>query len=462
MDKRELSGELASSIDLLSAWIESQMAYKGLPGLSIGIIYDQELVWSKGFGFADVEKKIPASPKTLYRIASISKLFTSTALLHLRDAGKLQMDDPIQKHLPWFSIQNKHADSPPILLRHLITHTSGLPRESAFPYWDTAVFPSYEEVKKALPEQELTLRPETRWKYSNLALSLAGCVVAAVSGMSYEDYVEQHILKPLGMLDTHVRTIPQDHPDFAVGYGRRMPGNSRSIRPFGDCKGITPAANLTTSVQDLAKFAMLQFRDGPAGGKQILSGHTLREMHTVHWLDEDWQIGWGWGFMVLRVRGKTFIGHGGSLMGFRTNLMLCPKDKVAVVVLTNADDGDPAFYADKAMEWVTPGLLKMYAPKPVKKEIDPLWKKYVGKYRSAWGDTQILIRNDELVAIDPSVADPTADIIKLLPVAEHTFQVEMKNGFGDVGELAVFELDNLGKVIRLRIGENPTNPVDMW
>ncbi len=462
MNKSELNEEMTSSIDLLSAWIEAQMAYKGLPGLSIGIVYDQQLVWAKGYGFANIDKKIPATPKTLYRIASISKLFTSTALLHLRDAGKLQLDDPVNKYLPWFSIRVKMDDTPPILLRHLITHTSGLPREAAFPYWDTAAFPTYEEIRETLPSQQLVLRPDTRWKYSNLAVSLAGSVVAAVSGMSYEDYVEQNILQPLGMLDTFVRTVPQDHPDFAVGYGRRMPDLSRELRPFGDCKGITPAANLTTNVQDLAKFAMLQFRDGAAGDAQILSGHTLREMHAVHWLDESWQTGWGWGFMVMRIKGKTFIGHGGSLMGFRTNLMLCPQEKVGVIVLTNADDGDPSFYAEKAYEWVAPALLKMYAPAPEKEKAEEGWRRYVGKYRNPWGDMQILIRDGKLIAIDPSSPDPTVDIIHLKPTAEHTFIVEMKSGFGDIGEPVVFDVDASGKVTQIIFGGNHFLPVETW
>jgi CubicO group peptidase (beta-lactamase class C family) len=91
--------EVASNIDLLSAWIEAQMAYNGQPGISIGVVYDQELLWARGFGYANVEQKIAAMPQTIYRIASITKLFTSTAILQLRDAGKLQLDDPITRHL---------------------------------------------------------------------------------------------------------------------------------------------------------------------------------------------------------------------------------------------------------------------------------------------------------------------------------------------------------------------------
>ncbi len=238
--------EVASNIALLSAWIESQMAYRQQPGLSMGIVYDQELVWAQGFGYANVEQKVAATPQTIYRIASITKLFTATAMLQLRDAGKLQLDDPIVKHLPWFNVQNHYPDAPSITIAHLLTHTSGLPRESAFPYWTDNNFPTREEMMGVLPQQETILPTENTWKYSNLALSLAGEIVAAVSGMGYADYVQQHILDPLDMSSTFVRSPDPDHPRLATGYGRRMPDNSREICPSTDCKGITPAGNMST------------------------------------------------------------------------------------------------------------------------------------------------------------------------------------------------------------------------
>ncbi|HMN31270.1 MAG TPA: serine hydrolase domain-containing protein, partial [Caldilineaceae bacterium] len=146
------------------------MAYREQPGLSIGVVYDQELVWAKGFGYANLERHEPATPQTLYRIASITKLFTSTAILQLRDAGKLQLDDPLSNFLSWFAIKQRFPEAPPITLRHLLTHTSGLPRESAFPYWVDNEFPSREQIQARLPEQETALPSETKWKYSNLGL----------------------------------------------------------------------------------------------------------------------------------------------------------------------------------------------------------------------------------------------------------------------------------------------------
>ena len=454
--------EVASKIDLLSAWIEAQMAYKWSPGLSIGIVHDQELVWARGFGYADVDKKVAATPRTLYRIASITKLFTATAILQLRDAGKLQLDDPLTKHLDWFNVQNRHPDAPPITIRHLLTHTSGLPREAAFPNWTDDQFPTRQQLRETLPQQETILPTETEWKYTNLALTLAGEIVAAVSGQEYPDYIQHHILDPLGMESTLVRPPNPDHPLLATGYGRRLPDNSRSTAPSVDCQSITPAANMTSSVEDLTRFVMLQFRDGPAGGSQILRGSTLREMQRVHWLAPDWQAGRGLGFHLTRQKEKTYIDHGGGLKGYATRVVTCPADRIGVIALTNANDGDPRAVAEKAFEWAAPAILKVTRPEPQAKEPDPAWQRYVGRYRDFWGDSQVLVLDGDLVLINPTLPDPIEAIERLVPVAEDVFRTETKEGFGANGELVVFEMDAKGRVERVKTGENYIYPLAEW
>jgi CubicO group peptidase (beta-lactamase class C family) len=454
-------GNVRSSIGLLSAWIEWQMAYSGLPGLSIGILHDQELVWAAGFGRAGLEPARPATPDTLYRIASITKLFTSTALLQLRDAGKLRLDDPVVRHLPWFRIGRVPADAPETTIRHLLTHTAGLPREAGFPYWTDGAFPTAAQIRERLATQQAALPAEAEWKYSNLGLTLAGEIVAAVSGQAYPEYVADHILEPLGMLRTWVTTPPADHPDLATGYARRLPAGGRAAAPFTDGRGITPAANMTTCVSDLARFAMLQFRDGPAGDAQILRGSTLREMQRVHWLEPDWEAGWGLGFRIVRTRGKTYVGHGGSLRGYRTLVHLCPADRIGVIVLTNADDGNPLQFAEKAFQWVAPAILKVVAP-PAPAGPPAGWQRYAGRYRNPWGDVQVLAVEGRLAMVDPSLPDPMLAITWLHPTAEHTFRSETKNGFGSHGEPVVFELSADGGVARLKIGENFMTPVTEW
>jgi D-alanyl-D-alanine carboxypeptidase len=452
--------EVRSAIELLEAWIEAQRAYRELPGLSIGIVHDQSVLWARGFGWADVDRREPATADTLYRIGSVTKLFTATAILILRDAGKLRLDDPLAAYLPWFEMKAASSEADPVTIRHLITHTSGLPREGAFPYFTDNQFPTIDEIRSRLPMQTRPLPTETRWKYSNLGATLAGEVVAAVSGEPYADFVRRTILEPLGMSATQVESPRAGAPRLATGYTRWLPARERTPAPFNDLRGLTAAGNMTTSVTDLARFAMLQLRGGAAGGSQILSGRTLAEMQRVHWLEPEWQAGWGLGFRVLRIRGKTFVGHGGSLRGFRSELRICPADKLAFIVFINADDGETWMYQDKAIEWVGGAIASVTKPAPP--TADPAWLRYVGRYRSAWMDIQILVRGGELIVIGPTTPDPLLAPSTLKPAGEHTFRLETKDGYGNPGELVVFEVDADGRVSRARFGENYTERIESW
>lgn len=450
-----------AALDLLESWVESQVAYAGWPGLSAAVVHDQAVIWSRGFGLASVERGEPATADTLYRIASVTKLFTATAIMQLRDAGKLGLDDSVAAHLPWFAVQPARPDAPPITIRHLLTHTAGLPREAGLPYWTDGRFPEREELPALIAGLSAVLPAETRWKYTNLGPTLSGEVVAAVSGQPYARYVREAILEPLGMERTLVASPAADHPGLADGYTRRLPGNApRTRAPRTDGRGITPAANMTTSVSDLARFAMLQFRDGAAGGAQVLRGSTLREMQRVHWLEPDWAAGWGLGFRVVRLGGRTLCGHGGRLRGYRTQLQLCPAERVGVIVMINADDGMPLAIADRAIEWVAPAIARATAQE--RAAADPAWTRYAGRYRSPWADMRVLVYDGGLVAIDPSLPDPTEGMTRLLPVAEHAFRMESADGYTSHGELMVFEMGPDGRVARVRIGTNYAQPVAEW
>src|SRR3989442_15507938 len=165
--------EVAAALTVLDSWIAATVAQREQPGLSIGVVYDQDLIWAKGYGYADLERRVPTTPSTIYRIASISKLFTATAIMQLRDAGKLRLDDPVSDRLPWFSIKKTYDGGPPITIRHLITHTSGLPREVDGVNWSDLRFPTRDDMMRVLPGPETVFPPDTEWKYSNLAVSLA-------------------------------------------------------------------------------------------------------------------------------------------------------------------------------------------------------------------------------------------------------------------------------------------------
>lgn len=436
--------EVAAALEVFDAWVDWTVRQRDQPGVSIGIVHDQDLIWSKGYGFANLAKRIPATPATAYRIASISKTFTAHALLQLRDAGKLQLDDPITKWIPELELAKVNPQSPAITIRHLLTHTGGIPREVDGTYWNDMNFPSREAMLPVLSRMGVVSEPDKEWKYSNVALSLAGYIVEAASGEPYAEYVARHILTPLGMSGTRV-IPPTDMPTLAVGYGRRMPGKPRRIEPFFNGAYMVPASNLASTVEDLAKYASLQFRSGPAGGAQILKGSTLAEMQRVHWLKPDWKSGWGLGWGVSRRDDKTRIAHGGSVPGHRTTISMVPADKFGVIVLTNAEDGQPSLYVNQAYAIVAPAIAKATAAPPATPKGDPAWQKYVGVY--TWEDEEIhvAVLDGKLTLFDPSEDNPWAARVTLEPVSGNVFrQVD-----GDAeGETVIFILDAAGKVTR--------------
>ncbi len=228
-----------AGITLLDTWIRTQMDYGGLPGLVIGIVHDQEPVWVKAYGHASLDPPVPMSADSIFRIASHSKLFTAITVMRARDAGKLRLDDPVTEYLPWFDIRNRHPEARPVTVRHLLTHTAGLPRESIHPAWTDFEFPEVEALRETVSDQETTYATETKWKYSNLGFTLAGMVAEAATGDSFADLVTDGILKPLGMDSTSVGPVPADQRDrLATGYGRRMPDGPREVFPFVDARSF--------------------------------------------------------------------------------------------------------------------------------------------------------------------------------------------------------------------------------
>ncbi|RKY56518.1 MAG: hypothetical protein DRP96_11185 [Candidatus Neomarinimicrobiota bacterium] len=452
------SGALKSAISLYETWLKAKMEYRGIPGCSFAIVYDQKLVYSKGYGYRDMEEKIPATPETLYRVASITKTFTGTAIMQLCDAGKLRLDDPIKKYLPWFDIKSEFNDDPEITIWNLLTHTSGLPAEAAFPYWTDHRFPTREQIEKTLPMQELVYPNQTKWSYSNLAMSLLGYIVEVVSGRKYEDYINENILKPLSMNNSciDIKKNKKLLKQLAVGYGRRLPDGSHELMPFTDSKGLMPAANLSSTVEDLAKWASFQFSGKSSDGDILLKKSSLREMHRVQWLRPDWESGWGLGWGVRKKGDRTIVGHGGWVAGYRTQISCCPDEKTAFIIMFNADDASPSEYIYKAFDLIAPALVDTYGEKEkIEVAIAPEWKKYVGKYRDPWlWDYDVMILNEKLVIYSydyPPEEDPRYSLSELTPIGPHTFRIADKNGHG---QKVVFEFDEKGNVTRFKKGEN--------
>jgi len=454
-DKVASDPRVKTALEAARIWLEAQRAYDRVPGASAAIVYDQQVLWSGGYGFADLSKKTPAGPGTIYSICSISKLFTSIAVMQLRDAGKLRLDDPVEKFLPWFKIQKTFPQAPEITIEGLLTHASGLPRESEYPYWSAPDynFPTREQVKEKIAAQQTLYPAEAHFQYSNLGLTLAGEVVAAASGEPYDQYVKTHILGPLGMTGT-TPEIPAEERGgrLATGYSILTRDGEPKAMPFFQARGIAPAAGYASTAEDLARFASWQFRILAKETAEILKANTLREMYRIHWVEPDFETTWGLGFSVWRRDGKIFVGHGGSCPGFRSGVLFRPDEKVAAVFLSNAHEAASEAFAQCLYDIVAPAIKDAVKNPAAAKKPDPKLNKYLGAY-SAWnGEMVVILWGNGLAVMDLPTMSPVKSMIKLKKTGEHTFRRVRDDE--ELGEEIVFELGPDGRAARLKWHSN--------
>jgi D-alanyl-D-alanine carboxypeptidase len=439
--------EVLGAERLFSAWMEGQLAYRGLPGVAVGVVHDQQLVWSKGFGWADMAKRVPMTPQVKFRIASHSKMFAAIAIMQLREEGKLRLDDPVEKHLSWFKAKPAGDDDGVITIEQLLDHTSGLQREAG-DHWTTFNFPTEEEIRRLYGNRQAAFAPDVRWKYSNLAFAVAGLVVEQITGQKWAAYVEQQILQPLGMTATSVDKVVDG---LTVPYTRRMPDGTRSVLPFVDARGMAAATGMTSNVDDLAKFVSAQFRRGPRGGAQVLSSASWRHMQRVRSVDETWQSGSGLGFDFNRIGDRTWVGHGGGYPGNTTQTLFQLSDKVGVIVLTNTNDANPMQIAEQLIATVGAAVAKATTDTARAVAWDPTWSRFAGWYRNTMGDQQVVLLNQKLVLLSPT-ATAIGTPSTLEPLGDGRFRLMARGGGSAIGEVVRFVEDG-GRVTRMYVGD---------
>lgn len=437
------------AVNLFELWADAQRAYGQIPGVSVGIVHDQEMAWSGGYGYAHLDREIPTTPETIHSICSISKLFTSIAVMQLRDDGQLRLDDPVNTHLPWFNIHQTHPELGPVTIEGILTHSAGLPREADWPYWSAPdyIFPTKEEIVERLGEQETLYPAREYFQYSNLGMSLAGQIVENASGVPYAEYVNNHILAPLGLEHTSSE-MPENHRGalLASGYSGKNRQGERTQTPLFQARGIAPAAGYASNVNDLGRFASWQFRLLETGEGGILDRNTLREMQRIHW--SDFNTTWGLGFSVSQRDGTTFVGHGGSCPGYRTTLTLQLDEKIAAIAMINASGENPSRSANVAYDVIGDAVISAMESPGETKSADPALAMYTGTYGSGYGGETVVIPWDGgLATVSFPTENPLESLSKLENVGEHTFRRIRDDG--ELAEAVTFEVGADGQVVRM-------------
>lgn len=320
--------DATSAIDRIAA---EQMQKQQIPAMTVAVAIDGRVVYSKGFGTADMENDVTANGETLIRTGSLAKPITAVAAMTLVEAGKLDLDAPIQKYCPAFP-QKPWT----ITTRELITHTSGIRHYKGDEVDSTKHYPNMSDGFSIFAADPLLFQPGTKFSYSTYGYTVVGCVIEGASGETYYDYVREHVLLPAQMTHTYVDDVYAIVPHRARGYQTR----DGKVQNAGlmDSSYKIPGGGLTSTAEDYVRFGSALME-----GK-IVKKETLAMMWTatgVPTLDNGEPSSYGMGFGVLTVDGGKYVAHSGGQQGTSTDIAFLPGKRFAVAVFTNNENAEP-------------------------------------------------------------------------------------------------------------------------
>jgi CubicO group peptidase (beta-lactamase class C family) len=416
----------------LERLVRREQRDKRLPSIAAAVVRGGELAWETAVGIADVGEQREATPDTQYRVGSITKTFTAAAILQLRDAGRLDLEDTLDQHVEGVP----HAPS----LRRLLSHTSGLQRETHDDAWLTKRFVDAAELVETLERAEQVLPPGARFHYSNLAFALLGIVVEHVSGLAYPDYVRRRLLEPLGL----ERTSFEPQAPVATGY---------LVQPYAD--GVWDEAPLETgawiaagqlwgTVRDFFRWAA--FLADP--DESVLSRASVEEMRTVQTIDdhERWTSGYGLGLGLRREGERVLAGHGGSMPGFIAGVLVSPRERVGAAVLTNSSTARiaelvPKLVTTTADRWPVPPEPWRVEEPPPPGDVAPLlglWFLEADEVVFSWRNGRLEARAPD----DPAWKPPSV----FAREGEDRWRTESG---AEHGEALRLERDDEGRIVRM-------------
>lgn len=303
--------------------------------LAVGVTRGDEIVYARTFGYANIELSQKANMNTLFHIASVSKPFTAAAILKLVEQGKIQLDDRIIDHIPAFEMKGDQYQS--ITIRQILTHTSGIPRHISTGDWENPVFGN-QALTKTLEDAknfELDFEPGSSYNYSNSGFDLLGVLISRVSGVPFEQYVTQNILRPAGMTQS-CYSKPQDSlpPNWAVPYSYGL--ETQQWTPYPYSENFFPSSGLQASLPDMCRWGMLHVHNGKYQGKAVLPEKVFTQLITPQF-DTPWgdKIGLSW--FLQSYLDRPIIMHTGNDTGFEAIVYVYPQDSVSITVMANRD-----------------------------------------------------------------------------------------------------------------------------
>ncbi len=417
-----MDGWLTAALDYIPRWIEFQMRLLEQPGCALAIAHKSELVLEQAFGHADLSSGAPLTARHRFRVASHSKSFTAAAIMKLREAGKLRLDDRVGQHVP-----GVHPDIERATIGQLLSHTAGIFRDGTDSgYWtDRQPFPDAAKLR-----EDLTVPPvieaNTRLKYSNHGYGLVGLVIEAVAGEPYAAWIKREIVDAAGLAETEPDSTLSDMKLLARGHSGRLPLGRRMVFPGHNATGaLAPATGFISTAADLARFfAQLS----PRSERSPISVESRREMIRRQWRDPHaaFALWYGLGIVSGETDGWEWFGHTGGFQGYLTRTSAVPDRDLTVSVLSNASDGMAYPWAD--------GILHVLARFASGGAPDAALADWTGRWWSVWGATDLVAVGKQVLLAAPAWFKPLQSVSECQITDRDSGRIALAGGFGSHGE----------------------------
>jgi CubicO group peptidase (beta-lactamase class C family) len=413
---------LKPAVDYISKWVEFQLRQHEQPGCVVAISHKGRIVLEEAFGYADMVKGLPLTPRHRFRIASHSKSFTAAGIMKLREKDKLRLDDRVGRY-----VNDLHLAVAQVTIAQLLSHSAGIVRDGpdSGQFVDRRPFLNAQELKAQLKAGP-TIEPNTRFKYSNHGYGLLGFIIEAVTGEPYRSWIKREIVDEAGLEETIPdMPLPKGTP-FAQGHSSKLPLGKRVIIPGEySTHAIAPAGGFVSTAQDLVRyFEQLS----PKAKRSVLSVASRREMVRKQWRDpySSLERYYGFGIISGSLRGWDWFGHSGGLQGYVSQTRVLPEQELVLSVLTNANDGFAHFWLEGAIH-----ILRAFAENgaPLRKVSG-----WTGRWWTLWGAIDLVPMGKKVLVASPAYFNPFMDASELEIRGRDAGRIALAGGYASHGE----------------------------
>ncbi|HRA31594.1 MAG TPA: serine hydrolase domain-containing protein [Thermomicrobiales bacterium] len=466
--------QMSEALAYVDSWLDYRVWKLRATGAQVAVWFDGKLQFSKAYGVSNLDTGEALTTAHLFRIASHSKTFTSTAVMQLVEAGKLRLDDTAGSWIPALA----KAGSPlaDVTVRELASHSAGVIRDGVDAnYWaHDRPFPGDEELLEIAIREGAIRQPQATFKYTNIGYSLLGMIVGAAGGSSYNEYTKTAIVEKLGLRNTGPELDPDRLSEYAGGHSGLASWTERQVIPHVDTHAMAAATGFYSTAEDMVQFASAHF----FGDGRLLSDRSKNEMQRPVWTGlapEAPQDGYGYGTIVRYYDGHRMVGHSGGYPGHITRTMWDPNEGLAISVLTNAVDGPAEELAAGILRVLdsarvvasklplSSGLVNSAAiapPAAPDTKID--LSRFTGRFAALWGVTDIYVLGGKLYAGSPIAPAPHMQAVELAVIDDNTLRIMNGSPYGSVGELYRYERDADGNIVSIFSGGQQAWPIAVY